>query len=71
VSNPRLGPVVYRALDGVSDYAAIITMVEKEGTVHITTFMPGALPTFFTRIKFDGKATSNTAKPGTCFNVME
>jgi hypothetical protein len=65
---PKLGPVVYRALDGVSDYAAIITMIEKEGTVHLTTFPPGNPPTFLSRITFDGTADSHCALPGTCFN---
>jgi hypothetical protein len=62
----RLGPTVYRALDG-SDYAAIVTMINEDGTVQVTTFPPGSMPTFLTRIKFDRKADVSTAKKGTCF----
>jgi hypothetical protein len=64
----RIGPTIYRALDGVSDYAAMITAVEKDGTVCVTTFPPGAPPTFLNRVTFDGRADVDSALPGTCFH---
>jgi hypothetical protein len=70
MSHPRVGPTIYRALDGVSDYAAMITAVDKDGTVSLTTFMPGVPPTYFNRITFDPTADESCALPGTCFNAM-
>jgi hypothetical protein len=67
MSKPRIGPAIYLALDGVSNYAAMITMVdEKTDTVSITTFPPGAGPTFLNRIRFDDIGR----KPGTCFYAL-
>lgn len=76
---PRIGPAVYRALDGKSDLACVITKVEHEGSASargahidfwslcITVFPPSGQPQFYTRIKFDRDATLQSAKPGTCY----
>ena len=64
----RLGPCLYRALDGKSDYSATVTLIEPEGDrVSLTVFQPSAGMSFYTRIKFDPEATSETVKPGTAY----
>ena len=67
MSKPRLGPCIYRALDGVSDYAAIITQLEGGSDVSLTCFPPNGAPTFYTRVRFDSEATAITVKRGTCW----
>ena len=65
---PRLGPCIYRAMDGKSDYAAIVTLIEPEGDrVSLTVFQPSAGMTFYTRIKFSVENTRETAVPGTAY----
>ena len=75
---PTLGPTRYRALDGKSDYAAIITKVDGwSGGIDapvslweccLTVWLPNiAAPQLLTRVRFDPDATPETAKPGTCY----
>ena len=63
---PRLGPCLYRSNDGVSDLAAIITLVDG-WEVSLTVFAPSQPPQFYTRIRFDPDAEPLSAKPGTCY----
>ena len=63
----RLGPAIYRALDGKSDYAAIITKVDGLEVCLITWLPSIATPQLHTRVKFDPQAGPHTAKPGTCY----
>jgi hypothetical protein len=63
---PTLGFAIYRALDGVSDLACIITQVEG-WEVTITVFPPMKPPMYYNRIKFDPQAGPDTAAPGTCY----
>jgi len=65
---PRIGPVIYRSHDGVSDLAAIITLAD-DWEVSLTVFAPSQPPQFYTRIRFDPHANQATAKPGTCYNL--
>jgi hypothetical protein len=65
---PKLGPAIFRSLDGVSDVAAIITSVDGN-TCSLTVFWPGAGPTFLTQIKFDPHARPSTAKGGTVYEL--
>jgi len=67
--NPRLGPCLYRARDGKSDLAAIITLVNG-WEVSLTVFAPSEPPQFYTRIRFDPNANSETVEPGTCYNQV-
>lgn len=61
---PRIGPAIYLALDGVSHIAAIITQVEDNGTVHVTTFPPGSpQPVCYSRIEFSEKPKAGTVRP--------
>ena len=64
---PRLGPCVYRALDGVSDYTAIITKIDKFEVCLISWLPNIATPQLLTKIRFDPQATPQTAKPGTAY----
>ena len=64
---PRLGPAIYRAHDGVSDYACIITLVEESWVVSLTCFLPSGALTAYTRVKFDPNCGPQSAKPGTCY----
>ena len=70
---PGLGPCLYRARDGVSDLAAIITLIEyldsEDGIAFcsLTIFGPSQPPQFYTRICFDPNANQETARPGTCY----
>ena len=64
---PRLGPAVYRALDGISDLACIIVLVDG-WHVNVTVFDPTTgLPSVYRKIKFDPHAGPTSAKPGTCY----
>ena len=63
----RLGPALYRCLDGKTDLACIITMVDELNQCCVTTFPPGGAAQHYTRIKFDRNATPQMAKPGTCY----
>lgn len=63
---PSLGPALYRALDGVTDLACIITHVEGFEVV-VTVFPPMGRPDYYSRIKFDPQAGPQSAKPGTCY----
>ena len=67
MGSPNLGFVRYRALDGVSDYAAIVTLLEGGQLVSLTCFHPGGAQTHFTHVRFDSQATPETAKRGTCY----
>jgi len=65
---PQLGPCIYRAQDGVSDYAAIVTLVDFDGQRYgcsVTVFPPSQPPQFYTRIAWETSYFAN-AKPGTC-----
>jgi len=64
---PSLGPTRYRAQDGKSDYAAIITKVDGFECC-LTVWLPNvSIPSLLTRVRFDPDATPETAKPGTCY----
>lgn len=76
MSGPSLGVAIYRCLDGTTDLACIITMVEAENVSApdlgpqlccLTVFAPGSQPQFYNRIRYDRNATAATAKPGTCY----
>jgi hypothetical protein len=65
---PKLGACIYRAMDGKSDYAAVVTLIEPgEDRVSLSTFPPGANITCYTRVRFDCDATTETVKPGTAY----
>jgi hypothetical protein len=64
---PRLGPATYRALDGKSDYAAIITKVDGWECCLISWLPNIATPQLLTKVKFDPNAGPQSAKPGTCY----
>jgi hypothetical protein len=65
---PKLGPCIYRAMDGKSDYAAVVTLIEMgEDRVSLTVFQPSAGMSFYTRVRFDTGANAETVKPGTAY----
>lgn len=61
---PQLGPAIYRALDGKSDYAAIVTLVAN-GLVSVTVFGPSQPPQYYTQIKWE-RENFAAPQPGTC-----
>lgn len=64
---PRIGPAIYRALDGKSDYACTITRVEG-WTVSIRAYLPDVVAAqLYHQVKFDADAGPSSAKPGTCY----
>jgi hypothetical protein len=55
-------------MDGKSDYAAVVTLIESgEARVSLTVFQPSAGIVFYTRIRFDTEAKAETVKPGTAY----
>jgi len=64
---PRLGPALFRAMDGVSDYAAIIVLVDG-WWVNVAVFDPATgLPAIYRKVKFDPDGGPQSAKPGTVY----
>ena len=64
---PRLGPALFRAMDGVSDYAAIIVLVDG-WWVNVTVFDPSTgQPAIYRKVKFDPDGSPQSAKPGTVY----
>lgn len=65
---PQLGPCIYRALDGVSYLAAMVTLIEPDGKhVSLTLFPPDAPPLYYNRVKFSVENNAEMAPPGTAF----
>lgn len=73
IRHPTIGPAIYRARDGVSDLACIITMVDTRNSsadpwlVTLTVFPPMKPPEFYNRIKFSPDASPTSATPGTAY----
>ena len=64
---PRLGAAVYRALDGVSDYACTITKVDG-WEVSIRCYLPDTVGAqLYHQIRFDPDGGPQSAKPGTVY----
>lgn len=64
---PRLGPAIYRSLDGVSEYACTIVMVDG-WKVNVQVFEPQCVGlTFYRGIDFHPEAGPASAAPGTCY----
>ena len=63
---PRLGAAVYRALDGVSDYACLITLVDG-WECNLAVFSEVGAISYYRKIKFDPDAGPTSAKPGTVY----
>lgn len=62
---PALGPAIYRAMDGITDLACIVTLVDIRDGCSLTVFAPGRAPEFYTRIKWE-RENFASPQPGTC-----
>lgn len=67
----RLGPALYRAMDGRSDLAAIIVLIDHHDGVelcNVVVFDPQTGHSqLYRRVRFDQNAGPATALAGTCY----